>query len=244
MRFLSPMNRWTERCTARPSTLSSEPLVVSWSGGKDSSLALQATLADPAVRVETLLTTVTAGYDRISMHGVRRDLLERQADSLGLTLTIATIPTKASSDAYEAAQRAALAALRDRGVRRVVCGDLYLQDIRDYRERLFASVGMEGAYPVWGTDTRALAERFIAGGFRAVLVCVDPRQIDARFAGRELDHALLAELPPGADPCGENGEFHTFVYDGPIFRRPIPIARGEVVERDGFVFQDIEHSPG
>ena len=232
-------SRWVESCVARPAAVGAEPVVLSWSGGKDSALALQAVLADEALHVEALVTTLTAGYDRISMHGVRRELLERQAAAVGIPLVVATIPMRASNDSYEAAQRAALAPFRERGVRRVVCGDLFLEDIREYRQRLFATIGMEGMYPVWGLDTRTLARRFIADGFRAILVCVDPKQIDARFAGRELDAALLAELPASADPCGENGEFHTFVYDGPIFREPVAVRRGGVVERDGFVFQDL-----
>jgi uncharacterized protein (TIGR00290 family) len=214
-------------------------VVASWSGGKDSALALQSVLADESLRVEALVTTVTAGYDRVSMHGVRRELLERQAAALGIPLAVATIPARASNESYEAAQRAALAPFRARGVRRVVCGDLFLADIRDYRDRLYATVGMEGLYPVWGADTHALAERFIDAGFRAILACVDPQQIDAGFAGRDFDRRLLAELPPTADPCGERGEFHTFVHDGPIFHAPVPVRRGEVVERDGFVFQDL-----
>ena len=232
------MSRWVESCVGRPAPVVVEPVVVSWSGGKDSALALQSVLADETVRVEALVTTVTAGYDRVSMHGVRRALLERQAAALGLPLVVATIPTRAANESYDAAQRAALAPFRARGVRRVVCGDLFLEDIRAYRDRLYASLGMEGAYPVWGADTRALAERFVDAGFRAVLVCVDPTQIDRSFAGRDFDRALLADLPPGADPCGEKGEFHTFVHDGPIFRATVPVHRGEVVERDGFVFHD------
>jgi len=215
------------------------PVIASWSGGKDSSLALQAVLADPGRTVTALLTTVTASYERVSMHGVRLELLEAQAASLGLPLVTARIPPGASNADYEAAMLHALRPVRERGVTEVVFGDLFLADVRSYRERLLAPLGMRGHYPIWGRNTRALAEEFVAAGFRAVLVCVDPRQVPAGLCGREFDARLLAELPPGADPCGENGEFHTFVYDAPIFRRPVPWRPGEVVERDGFWYADL-----
>jgi uncharacterized protein (TIGR00290 family) len=217
---------------------------VSWSGGKDSTLALAAALADQALEVRALVTTVTAEYERISMHGVRRALLRRQAEALGLPLVEVPIAPRCSNEDYERAMREALARLAAEGVTGVVCGDLYLADVRAYRERLFAGVGLAGVYPLWGRDTRALAHEFVDAGYRAVLVCVDPRQIDRAFCGRDYDRALLAELPATADPCGENGEFHTFVHDGPIFHAPIPVARGEVVERDGFVFADLEVARG
>jgi len=216
------------------------PVAVSWSGGKDSTLALAAALADEALEVRALVTTVTTGYDRISMHGVRRALLRQQADALGLALVEVPIPPGCSNDDYERDMRDALARLAAEGVTGVVCGDLYLEDVRAYRDRLFAGAGLAGVYPLWGRDTAALAQEFIDAGYRAVLVCVDPRQIDRALCGRDYDDALLAALPASADPCGENGEFHTFVHDGPIFRAPVPIARGVVVERDGFVFADLE----
>ena len=245
------MTRWTDVCvfTDAPSTVatpsardSAEPVIVSWSGGKDSALALHATLADPALRVVALLTTLSLGDDRVSVHGVPRTLVERQAEALGLPLAVARVPRRASNEIYESAQRSALLQWRGERVRRVVCGDLFLPDVRDYRDRLFASVRMSGAYPLWGADTGELARRFIALGFRAILVAVDPAQLDASFAGRELDEGLLHELPRGADPCGERGEFHTFVYDGPIFREPVAVRRGAVVEHDGLVYQDL--TPG
>ncbi len=215
------------------------PVVVSWSGGKDSTLALAAALADETLDVRALVTTVTSGYDRISMHGVRRSLLRRQADALGLPLVEVPIAPGCSNDDYERAMREALAPLAAEGVRDVVCGDLFLEDVRAYRDRLFAAVGLAGVYPTWGRDTRALAAEFIDAGYRAILVCVDPRQIDGAFCGRDYDRALLAELPAGADPCGENGEFHTFVQAGPVFRAPVAVARGEIVRREGFVFADL-----
>jgi uncharacterized protein (TIGR00290 family) len=216
-----------------------ERTLVSWSGGKDSSLALHRVLADDAVRVDGLLTTVTDEYDRISMHGVRRVLLEAQASALGLPLEVVRIPPACSNADYEAATSAALAGYAARGGQAVVFGDLYLADIRAYRERLLAPLPLAPRFPLWLEDTHALARRFVALGFRAVLVCVDPKQLDPRFAGRAYDDALLDELPPGVDPCGENGEFHTYVHDGPIFRHPVAITVGEIVERGGFVFADL-----
>ena len=217
-----------------------EPVLVCWSGGKDSSLALQAVLHDPRLRVEALLTTVTEGYERISMHGVRCSLLAAQVEALGLPLEQVRIPMQASNASYDAAMRDALSRYQARGISRVVFGDLFLEDIRRYREERLAQVNMRGLFPLWHKDTRQLAREFLAAGFRAILVCVDPCQIEPSFCGREFDTQLLAALPPSADPCGERGEFHTFVYDGPIFRRPIPVARGDVVHRDGFWFCDLD----
>ena len=210
-----------------------------WSGGKDSSLALEAALQDPTLRVEALLTTVTEGYERISMHGVRCALLEAQARAIGLPLEQVRIPIQASNDIYEAAMGEMLVRYQVRGVSRVIFGDLFLQDIRRYRETNLAKLGMRGIFPLWLKDTRKLAQDFIAGGFRAILVCIDPKQLDPAFCGREFDASLLAELPASADPCGEKGEFHTFVYDGPIFRHSIPVVKGDVVQRDGFWFADL-----
>ena len=219
---------------------SPEPVLMCWSGGKDSALALHTVLQDPRLRVEALLTTVTEGYERISMHGVRCSLLERQAEVIGLPLEQVRIPTQASNAIYEAAMRELLLRYKARGVLRVIFGDLFLQDIRDYRERHLSTIGMSGLFPLWLKDTHKLAHEFIDAGFRALLVCVDPKQLDPVFCGREFDEALLDELPASIDPCGERGEFHTFVYDGPIFRHSLEIVRGAVVERDGFWFCDIQ----
>lgn len=221
-----------------------EPVLMCWSGGKDSALALQAALQDPRLRVAALLTTVTETYERISMHGVRRALLCAQAEAIGLPLEEVRIPIQASNAVYEEAMRATLTRYRSRGVRRVIFGDLFLQDIRTYRETRLAQLEMAGLFPLWARETSQLAREFIASGFRAVLVCIDPAQIDPAFCGREFDERLLAALPPTADPCGENGEFHTFVYDGPIFRRPVRMARGEIVKRDGFWFCDLVPAGG
>ena len=222
--------------------MAAEPVLMCWSGGKDSSLALHAALQDSALRVEALLTTVTDGYERISMHGVRCSLLIEQAKAIGLPLEQVRIPIQASNAIYEAAMEALLRRYQARGVSRVIFGDLFLEDIRRYRETNLAKLGMRGLFPLWLKDTHRLARDFIASGFKAILVCVDPKQIDPAFCGRDFDEALLADLPRSADPCGENGEFHTFVYDGPIFRRPIEVVRGEVVERDGFWFCDLAAS--
>ena len=202
-------------------------------------LALHRILDAGAYKVESLLTTVTSGYDRISMHGVRVALLEEQAEALGLPLKLCLIPKNASNGQYEDAMIRALVEFAGKGIKHVVCGDLFLEDIRAYRERLFARVGMKGVYPLWLEDTRVLADEFITAGYKALLCCVDPRVVPGSLAGRDYDDALLADLPAQCDPCGENGEFHSFVYDGPLFRAPVQIAKGESVTRDGFIFTDL-----
>lgn len=217
-----------------------EPVILSWSGGKDAALALWALNQDPAWQVVRLLTTVTGDYGRISMHGVRRALLLRQATAVGLPLTEVVIPAGASNETYEARMAAALATPECAGVRWVAFGDLLLDDIRAYRERQMAGLDRQALFPLWGRDTAETARTFIEAGFRAVITTVDPSRLDPSFAGREYDHDLLADLPPAVDPCGERGEFHTFAWDGPIFARPVPVRRGRVVERDGFVFCDLE----
>ena len=216
-----------------------EPILFGWSGGKDSSLALQAVLKNPALEVRALLTTVTEEYDRISMHGVRCSLLEQQAKAIGLPLEKIEIPPRCSNDLYEQKMEAAMLKHKAAGIRRMAFGDLFLEDIRAYRDKTFPPIGMEAIHPVWGINTTALARQFISDGFKTVLVCIDPKQIDSKFCGRDFDEKLLADLPASCDPCGENGEFHTFVYDGPIFRKPVEITKGEIVERDGFWFCDL-----
>ena len=216
-----------------------ERVLLSWSGGKDSALALHELGRSGQYEVAALLTTVTEGTGRIGMHAVRRELLVRQAEALGLPLRELLVPPFPPNDVYEAAMRGALEEYAACGVRRVAFGDLFLEDIRAYRERILAGLGMQGLYPIWGRHTAALAREFVALGFRAVLVCVDVEVLDDSFAGRELDHALLAELPSGIDPCGENGEFHTFVFDGPGFRAPIAFERGGVRRESSFAFCDL-----
>lgn len=214
-------------------------LVMSWSGGKDSAVALWRLQQDPAWSVEGLLTTVSEAYGRISMHGVRESLLQAQARALGLRLHAVRLPAPCSNADYEARMGATVGALLAGGVEAFGFGDLFLADIRAYRERQFAEAGGRPVFPIWGADTGALARDMVAAGFRATLCCVDPRQLDPGFAGRGYDAALLADLPPGVDPCGERGEFHTFVHGGPNFRQPVPVRTGETVQRDGFVYTDL-----
>jgi uncharacterized protein (TIGR00290 family) len=212
---------------------------LSWSGGKDSALALAALTAAGGPPPVALITTITEDHDRISMHGVRRELLLAQAAATGVELVEVRIPAAASNEIYEARMAEALARPPLEGVAEIAFGDLFLTDIRAYRETRCAAAGRRARFPLWLCDTAALARRFIAENFRARITCVDPAQLDSSFAGREYDALLLAELPAGVDPCGENGEFHTFVFDGPVFTGPIACRPGEVVQRDGFVFADL-----
>jgi uncharacterized protein (TIGR00290 family) len=214
------------------------PVALSWSGGKDSALALRALRAAGAEPV-ALLTTFTAEHDRISMHAVRRELARAQAAATAIPLVEVDIPAACPDRVYEARMEAALARPPLAGVEAIAFADLFLEDIRAYREERLESAGRRALFPVWGRDTAELAREFIEAGFEATLVCVDPERLDASFVGRRFDEALLAELPAGVDPCGENGEFHTFVHAGPIFDRPISIELGEKVLRGGFAFQDV-----
>jgi uncharacterized protein (TIGR00290 family) len=211
-----------------------EPIVLSWSGGKDSSLALAELRKDERFEVVGLLTSVTRGYDRISIHGVRRVLLDAQAEAVGLPLFELTLEPNATNESYEAAFHAAVHRIHTAHptLQRLAFGDLFLEDVRVYRERLLAAAGLSGLFPLWGRDTGALAREFVAHGYRAHLVCVDTLQLSSTFAGAVFDAALLAALPPDVDRCGERGEFHTFVSDGPIFARPVPVLVGEVVPRE------------
>ncbi len=214
-------------------------VVLSWSGGKDSALALWTLRREQRVEPIALLTTVTEDYARISMHGVRRELLQAQAEAAGVALVEVMIPPACPNDVYEQRMAQTLASSELAPAEAVAFGDLFLEDVRAYREERLESAGKRGVFPLWGRDTAELARTFIEAGFEAVLVCVDPRQLDASFAGRAYDDLLLADLPPGVDPCGENGEFHTFVHTGPIFERPIPCQVGEVTIREGFAFCDV-----
>ncbi|HYL80230.1 MAG TPA: diphthine--ammonia ligase [Candidatus Acidoferrum sp.] len=219
-----------------------EQVIVGWSGGKDSAFALHEILRDDRYQVAGLLTTVTSGYDRISMHGVRRSLLRRQAEALGLQLWEAVIPIQASNQEYEAQMGTTLAEVRSQfpAVSSCVFGDLFLEEIRAYRERMLGQIGMRGVFPLWRRDTAVLAREFVRLGYKAVVVCVDTAALPQRFAGMEFDEDLLRSLPAGIDPCGENGEMHTFVYDGPIFATPIAHRKGEVVLRESrFAYCDL-----
>jgi len=209
-------------------------VLLSWSGGKDSALALQVLRGDPNIEVAGLLTSVTREYERISVHGVRRSLLERQAERLRLPLFTIELDPVTTNEAYEAAFISALERVRRElpGVTAIAFGDLFLADVRAYRERLLAPTGFEPVFPIWGNDTTQLARRFINDGFVARLVCVDTTQLDGSFADRVFDDSLLADLPPTVDPCGERGEFHTFVSDGPGYDGPVEYTVGETVLRD------------
>jgi uncharacterized protein (TIGR00290 family) len=214
---------------------------MSWSSGKDSAFALGVALAQPDLEVTALMTTVTEEYARVSMHGVREELLRAQARAVGLPLVDVRIPSPCTNAIYEARMADALSRAAADGVDTVVFGDLYLADIRAYREEKLSAIGFRAEFPLWKRETRELAHAMIASGLRAVLTCVDPRRVPPELAGREFDARLLDELArlPGVDPCGENGEFHTFAYAGPPLRLAIPVQVGEIVERDGFVFADV-----
>ena len=212
---------------------------MSWSSGKDSAMALHVARTERDLDVTALLVTMNAEADRVAMHAVRRELLAAQAERLDVPLHLVDIPSPCPNDVYEAAMTGALAVARDAGVEQMVFGDLFLEDIRDYRETRFAGTGITPVFPLWGRPTDRLARDMLDTGVRAVLTCIDPTVLAPELAGRAFDESLLAELPPGVDPCGERGEFHTFVWDAPGFRAPIDIEVGEVVERDGFVFCDV-----
>jgi uncharacterized protein (TIGR00290 family) len=218
---------------------SPEPILFCWSGGKDSAMALHSLRQQKQFRVVALLTTVTERYDRIAMHGVRRELLVRQAQSIGLPLQEVFIPPQCVNSIYEARMEEALRLFHNQDVRTVAFGDIFLEDLRAYREKNLARIGMTALFPIWKRDPRELIRFFHAQRFRAIAACVDAKVLDPSFAGRQLDEAFFRDLPPSADPCGENGEFHTFVFDGPVFHSPIPVRTGEVVNRDGFVFCDL-----
>jgi len=215
-------------------------VLLAWSGGKDSTLALERLLGDPGVRVAALLTTVTTGYDRIAIHGVRRSILQHQVERLGIPLIEAEIPPAADNATYEAAFAEALARAGRGRVDTIAFGDLFLADVRAYREALLARLGWRGLFPLWGEDTARLARYFVERGYRAILSCVDTEQLDGAFCGRDFDMALLTDLPDHVDPCGENGEFHTCVHAGPIFASAIALECGERLLRDGrFQYVDL-----
>jgi len=218
-------------------------ILLAWSSGKDSALALEELRSAGREEVVALLTTVTEDYRRVSMHGVREELLDRQAREIGLPLVKVRIPAGANMGAYERRMAEALAEQAARGVTGAAFGDLFLEDVRRYREEKMRLARMEAVFPLWGRDTAELSRQVLARGIRAVVTCVDCRQLDRRFAGRMYDESFLAELPAGVDPCGEEGEFHTFVFDGPMFRRALSIRLGRTVLRDGrFCFCDVEEA--
>jgi len=217
----------------------SKSIFLSWSGGKDSSLALYEIQKAGIHNVAALLTTITEDYDRISMHGVRVALLEQQAESLGLPLKKIFIPKDSTNEIHEARMRALLEAGLRKGIDTVAFGDIFLEDLKIYREKNLAQLGMKGLFPIWKRDSTELAQTFINLGFKAELACIDTLHLDPSFAGRAYDQDLLRDLPVGVDPCGENGEFHSFAFDGPIFKHRINHTVGEVVRRDRFCFCDL-----
>ncbi len=210
-----------------------------WSSGKDSAWTLHVLRQRREVDVVGLLTTINDVHARVAMHAVRLALLEAQAEAVGLPLRKVPIPSPCSNEEYEAAMGEAMRKALAAGVTVMAFGDLFLEDIRRYREQQLAGTGLTPIFPIWGLPTDALARDMVAAGLNARLTCVDPKQLPASFAGREFDATFLADLPAGVDPCGERGEFHTFAYDGPMFRHPVPIRTGEIVARDGFVFADL-----
>jgi uncharacterized protein (TIGR00290 family) len=213
--------------------------LLSWSSGKDAAWTLHVLRQQGEVDVVGLLTTTNEAFERVAMHGVREALLEAQAQAAGLPLWKVPLPWPCSNEAYEARMASVCAEAVAQGIEAMAFGDLFLEDVRDYRIQKLAGTGLKPLFPIWNPDTPALARAMVQGGLRATLTCVDPRVLAASFAGRDFDAALLADLPPEVDPCGERGEFHSFAWDGPMFLHAVPVRRGDVVERDGFVFADL-----
>jgi uncharacterized protein (TIGR00290 family) len=215
-------------------------VLVSWSSGKDSAWMLHRLKQDPAMNIGGLLTTMNEAFDRVAMHAVRRTLLEAQAQAAGIPLRTIPLPWPCTNEEYEKRMRTAVAQAVAEGFTHVAFGDLFLEDVRRYREDKLAGTGLTPIFPLWGIPTPALADEMVDRGLRAILTCVNPKLLDPSFAGRQFDRRLLRDLPADVDPCGERGEFHSFAYGGPMFRSPISVTAGEVVERDGFVFADVE----
>ena len=213
-------------------------VLLSWSSGKDSAWALAKLRRDPEIEVCGLLTTLNSEFDRVAMHGTRRTVLEAQARAANLPLWVVPLPWPCSNEEYESRMADVCRRAIDERIQAVAFGDLFLEDVRAYRERQLQGTGLEPLFPLWKIPTGELARQMVAGGLRARVACVDQKQIGAEFAGREFDESLLHDLPPSADPCGERGEFHTCVYAGPMFDSALPLETGEIVDRDGFVFAD------
>lgn len=215
-------------------------ILVSWSTGKDSAWMLHRLQQQLPGAIGGLLTTTNAAFDRVAMHGVRRELLQAQAAATGLPLHVVPLPWPCPNEQYESIMRTAIRGFVERGFTHAAFGDLFLEDVRRYREERLAGSGLEPLFPIWKTKpTAALAEDMIAAGLRATLTCVNPTQLDRAFAGRTFDRSLINDLPAGVDPCGENGEFHSFAHTGPMFNHSIPVRLGEIADRDGFVFADL-----
>lgn len=214
-------------------------VILAWSSGKDSAWALHVLRQDPEIEVAGLFTTLNEQFDRVAMHAVRNQLLHQQAEAAGLPLLTVGLPWPCSNEEYERRMAAACTQMVSEGIQAVAFGDLFLEDVRAYREKQLAPTGLEPLFPLWKLPTAELARAMIASGQKARITCVDPRKLPASFAGREFDLDLLRDLPAGVDACGENGEFHSFVYESPDFTRPVRVTPGEVVERDGFIFSDL-----
>lgn len=214
-------------------------ILLSWSSGKDSAWALRSLRQQSEVEVVGLLTTINEQFDRVAMHAVRTELLRRQAESAGLPLRLISIPFQCDNAVYEERMRAAIGAAQSDGIEGIAFGDLFLADVRQYREKMMEGMGITPLFPLWGRPTAELAREMISGGLRARITCIDPRCLPATMAGREYNDDFLKALPDGVDPCGENGEFHSFAFDGPMFNRPVECAVGDTVERDGFIFTDL-----
>jgi uncharacterized protein (TIGR00290 family) len=213
--------------------------LVSWSSGKDSAWMLNILKQDPSIEIGGMLTTMNEQFDRVAMHAVRRRLVEAQANAARVPLRTVPLPWPCTNEEYELRMRHAVAQAVAEGFTHVAFGDLFLEDVRKYREEKLAGTGLTPLFPIWGIPTDRLAEEMVEHGLRSVITCVNPRHLDRSFAGREFDRALLADLPAGVDKCGERGEFHSFAYDGPMFSHPIAVTVGEIVDRDGFVFADV-----
>ncbi|MBL0522927.1 MULTISPECIES: adenine nucleotide alpha hydrolase [Aeromonas] len=214
-------------------------VLLSWSSGKDCALALHRLRQDPAIEVVGLFTTLNQAFERVAMHGVRKQLLLQQAECVGLPIICIDLPWPCSNEDYARIMEGFIADVLAQGIRHMAFGDLFLEDVRAYRERQLAGTGIEPLFPLWGSKTPELAREMMAAGMKARISALDPKKLDAGLGGHDFDPALLAALPEGVDPCGENGEFHTLAYDGPMFRRPLAIRVGETVERDGFIFTDL-----
>jgi len=220
-----------------------EKVILSWSGGKDSSLALYEIQQKDEYEVVSLLTTVSEHYQRISHHGVRVKLLEQQASAIGIDLHILYLPQTCTNDIYERQMKKVMLEYLDKGIRTVAFGDIFLEDLRTYREEKLSLVDMKAIFPIWKRDTTKLVNTFIDLGFKSYISCIDAEKLDPSFAGRLIDESFLHDLPDGVDPCGENGEFHSFVFDGPIFNRHVPVSVGEIVQRDKRYFADLLSDP-
>lgn len=213
--------------------------LLSWSSGKDSAWALHVLRQQPELEVVGLLSTINEEFDRVAMHAVRTELLRQQTERTGLPLRLVKLPFPCSNEIYEARMSALIATAQSEGIEAIAFGDLYLAEIRQYRERMMMGTGITPLFPLWERPTDKLAEEMIEGGLRAQITCIDPRVLPSALAGREYNREFLAALPDGVDPCGENGEFHSFAFDGPMFTRPVAFTVGETVERDGFIFTDL-----